>query len=360
VVKDEAMKTLFMLNLTMAVLGLCFSSEAVVSRLKKRENPIEFEIVIPSYNNERWCIMNLRSVCEQDYPHFHITYIDDCSSDATRLLVEAFVAYHHCADKITVIHNTQRCGAMKNLYSAIWACPDDTIVVTLDGDDMLADNKVLSKLAAIYREYDVWMTYGQFKEWPYGNMGWNRQVPVEIQRNNTFRQWDAAPSHLRTFYAWLFKKIKLEDFFHEGKFYVMTWDLAMMFPMIEMAGDRYMFISDVLYLYNIANVLNDHKVDINLQRSLANEIRSKPPYQRLEQAAIPLPERKKVNILPPLEEQKKLVESEETMVTQEGQKKLAQVITKSATHESVVEHAQQPVSKTVTWAGFKHKKYKHI
>jgi hypothetical protein len=64
----------------------------------------------------------------------------------------------------------------------------------------------------------------------------------------------------------------------------MTSDFATMFPMIEMAGERHAFISDILYVYNMSNELNDHKVDAELQRNLDVFIREMPPYSRLDQS----------------------------------------------------------------------------
>lgn len=61
----------------------------------------------------------------------------------------------------------------------------------------------------------------------------------------------------------------------------MTYDLAIMFPMQEMAGERFRFLSEILYVYNVANSLNDHKIDAALQRRLDDFIRSKTPYSRL-------------------------------------------------------------------------------
>ncbi len=61
----------------------------------------------------------------------------------------------------------------------------------------------------------------------------------------------------------------------------MTWDQAIMFPMIEMAGERHAFINSVNYLYNTTTNLNDNKVDPELQRNLEQYIRSLPPYKRL-------------------------------------------------------------------------------
>ncbi len=67
-----------------------------------------------------------------------------------------------------------------------------------------------------------------------------------------------------------------------GAFYCMAWDQAMMFPMLEMSGHRAKFISEVLYIYNAANPLNDCKVDRQLQRSLETVIRMQKRYDRLE------------------------------------------------------------------------------
>ena len=61
----------------------------------------------------------------------------------------------------------------------------------------------------------------------------------------------------------------------------MAWDLAFMFPMLEMAGTRSEYIKDILYVYNMSNPLNDHKVDNTKQVRLEREIRLKNPYQVL-------------------------------------------------------------------------------
>jgi len=258
---------------------------------------IAFEIIIPSYNNERWCVGNLLSAVRQTYQNFHVTYIDDCSSDATGAVVDAVVEAYHLQDKVTVVHNAERKGALENLYNAIHACDDHRVIVTLDGDDQLADNQVLQKLAQVYANYNVWVTYGQFQEWPSGHRGFCEPMPADIVKRNAFRSFQHLPSHLRTFYAWLFKKIKKEDLMHEGKFYAMTWDQAMMFPMMEMAGERHAFIPDVLYLYNAINTISDHRVDQNLQAGLAQVIRAKTIYPRIN-GDIPVETSKQLYVAP--------------------------------------------------------------
>ena len=90
-------------------------------------------------------------------------------------------------------------------------------------------------------------------------------------------------SHLKTFYAWLFKKIRTEDLRYEDKWIDPTSDLAIMWPIIEMAGPLHSkFIPDVLYVYNLQNPLNDCKVNAEKQAEMARMLAARPPYKRLE------------------------------------------------------------------------------
>ena len=238
-----------------------------------------FVIIVPSYNNAQWCIKNLQSVCFQNYSNYHVIYIDDCSNDENAHVARDFINKYNLWDKVTLIENPQRLGAMANLYYAIHSCPDDAVIVTVDGDDWLVDANVLSYLNKVYADPGVWLTYGQFID-TNGVKGWCHEIPAAVLQKNDVRHCSPV-SHLRTFYAWLFKKIKQEDLMHKNEFYVMTWDKAMMIPMMEMAGRNYKFISKILYVYNAHNPISDHHVDGDLQTYLRKVIEKKEKYTRL-------------------------------------------------------------------------------
>jgi glycosyltransferase involved in cell wall biosynthesis len=240
-------------------------------------------IVIPSYNNKQWYAQNLEKVLSQNYRNFYVIYTDDCSPDGTGDLVEEYLKEYDTEHKVQLIKNPCRRGALHNLYTMIHMCPDNAIVATLDGDDWFPDDEVLHRLNMIYSSNQVWLTYGQFQLHPSGNRGWATTMPDYIVENNAFRDFQHLPTHLRTFYAWLFKRIKLQDLLYLGKFYPMTWDMAMMFPMIEMAGERHQFIADIMYIYNDANSISDHHVSRQLQAYLAQIIKKKPRYKRLSE-----------------------------------------------------------------------------
>ena len=81
----------------------------------------------------------------------------------------------------------------------------------------------------------------------------------------------------------MWRKIKKEDLKDsDGVFWKMTGDLSFMFPMLEMAGKKhYKFMSDINYVYNADNPINDHKVDLTLVNEIAVKIRNMKPYKEL-------------------------------------------------------------------------------
>lgn len=239
-------------------------------------------VVIPSYNNARYFKKNLRSVFKQRYPHFRIIYIDDASPDKTGSYVQRFVNTHH-KKNISVIKNTQRCGALFNHYRALHTCKDDEIIVHLDGDDWFAHRTVLQRINAEYNKKDIWLTYGQFQNWPSHTKGWCKPIPNNIVASNKFRDFGFCSAQPRTFFAWLGKRINVHDLKNKhGDFYMTAGDVALMFPMLEMAGDRFSFIDDVIYIRNIETPLNDFKIHQKQQERTTQEIRRKKKYNRLD------------------------------------------------------------------------------
>lgn len=238
-------------------------------------------VIIPSYNNARWVEQNLSSVYKQEYTNYRVIYIDDCSADNTFESAQQTVNKYNQQWRTTLIHNEKRRGALANLYTAIHSCKDNEIVLALDGDDWFAHKNVLNIIGNIYDNPDVWLTYGQYINYPRGQVGCcSAPSNLPVNPDKRMQQW--AFSHLRTFYAWLFKSIKLEDLLHDDYFYIMTWDQAMMFPMCEMAHPRIAYVPYIVYIYNRINPINDDKVNRALQIKLEDFIKAQKPYQKID------------------------------------------------------------------------------
>ncbi len=238
-------------------------------------------VVTASYNNKDWYEKNLRSIFSQRYFNYHVLYIDDCSTDGTADLVEEWTKAHGVSDRITIIRNKQRWGGLANHYRAIQLIPDPAIVCIVDGDDWLSRDIVFDFLNETYQKNPIWLTYGQFVSWPEGRQGWCCEIPKEYTSRNAFREYPHNLSHLRTFYAGLFKLIKKEDLMDRGNFWGIN-DNAVMFPMAEMAREHVKFIPQVLLVWNVANDINDHKVSRARQLEADQRIRRLPRYSTIE------------------------------------------------------------------------------
>ncbi len=238
----------------------------------------ELIIIVTSYNNASWYQRNLDSIFNQDYENYRVIYVDDCSTDGTYELVKNYIITHDCAQRIQLIRNETRKGALANLYTAIISCKNHEIILTVDGDDWLKHSHVLEKINMAYSDPNVWMTYGQFMSYPHRGLGHCKAYHPSVVQLKYYRDFSWLVSQLRTFYAGLFKQIPLKDLLYNGSFYPVTWDLAIMFPLLEMVNGKYKCISDILYVYNHDNPLSDYKKNRFLQKRLDAVIRGKKQH----------------------------------------------------------------------------------
>ncbi len=259
------------------------------------ERPIV--VVVCSYNNEEWSVNTLDSIFTQQYTNFRLIIVDDCSSDNNAAVIQQYIDNHNLHDRVTFIQNKKRCRKLFNLYKVLHDCNDDEIVVMVDGDDSLAHNQVLAQLNRMYNNENVWFTYGQYKnvpasqaiQWGHKEMGYCRPIPSHVQRKHAYRYYSFVYMHPRSFRAWLFKLVKLEDLIadkipgFEGDFYPASNDVAMYFPMVEMAHTRIKFISEILYIRNLYSEIVGFKVDRRIQVASAREIRKKNCYSTIYQ-----------------------------------------------------------------------------
>ncbi len=246
----------------------------------------EFVLIIPSFNNEKYYKENLDSACWQCSTNpYHIYYINDASTDATGRLVAEYIKENGLEDKITLVNNEQNIGGAANIYNTIYKyIEDNKIVVLLDGDDLFPHDNVLLTLEKYYRDPDIWLTHGVYETIP-GKDKLGYKISDEICKNNQIRE-KAWATHLKTFKAGLFKKIRTEDFYYEGELARVAWDLAMMLPMLEMCNSpkkkHWAFTWEVLYLYRTNNPISEFRIRPKLELDAAYYIRSLPPYEPLD------------------------------------------------------------------------------
>lgn len=173
-----------------------------------------------------------------------------------------------------------------HLHREIGKLDPATIVVWLDGDDWLAHDRAVERVLQQYAR-GAWCTWGQFQHAD-GAPGWAqpRDVMVPARR----QPWFAT--HLKTFRAGLFQRIHAQDLqtargmIHSDRLQVdsFEWltravDLAVMYPIVEMAAERGHFIPEVLCIYSGENTPPE---GVREGWREADRVRNMQSYDRLE------------------------------------------------------------------------------
>lgn len=242
----------------------------------------KFIVVVPVYNSEKYIGKCLESILFQDYINFELIVVDDCSIDDTYNIITDIYIKQNCNFNVHK-NNDRLSSALGNITKGIklFSHNKEDIIVTVDGDDFLSNNKVLSYLNTIYQDKNIYMTYGQYIPLS-GAYGKFCKPIINIQEYRRSGLWYA--SHLRTFKNKLWYKINDTDLRDKhGDYYKTAGDAAYMYPLLEMCGTKHHKpIDKVLYIYNDLNPVNDMKINVKKQLKAAEYIRNKPLYKELK------------------------------------------------------------------------------
>jgi glycosyltransferase involved in cell wall biosynthesis len=240
-------------------------------------------IVISTRNAVKYVDKCLTSSLSQDYPDFEVIFIDACSDDGT---YEKAKEYEKTHNNIRVIQNEKRKYQGENIRIGTEMSKENSIIITMDGDDWFPHENVLHRVNSEYEKTDCWMTYGTYEEYPYASVSHiYHEYPLDVRQNKTFRKHQWLASHLRTFRRELFLKIKVEDMKDPATndFVSYAPDLSFQFPMLEMCGvNKSRYIPDILYVYNRENPMNESKQNQSEINRIEQLLRGRKPYETLE------------------------------------------------------------------------------
>ena len=244
----------------------------------KENQQFLFNIIVPVFNAEKYIEKCLNSIIKQSYKNYQVNVIDDCSTDYSyELALEICNGY----DNFHISKNPRRLGALNNINKLLSLNIDEpsmTIDILVDGDDYLYSGDVLNILYEKYLNTNCLITYGSHLS-SKGIQG--KKYPRLIREFKLYRKYFWYASHLKTFRHDLWLSIDKNDLLDKNcKYFSVASDLALMFPMLEMAGNRQEFVKDILYVYNDQNPISDHKIRRKEQILAAKEIREKKRYKK--------------------------------------------------------------------------------
>ena len=244
----------------------------------EEENELLFNIVVPVFNAEKYIEKCLYSIINQSYKRFQVQVVDDCSGDSSYDIASSI-----CKDyeNLKIFRNPRRIGALNNICNLLNINikePTKTIDLIVDGDDYLYSGDVLNILKERYIKTNCLITYGSHIS-SKGIQG--KKYPRLIRKFNLYRKYFWYATHLKTFRHDLWLALNPQDLTNKSnEYFSVASDLAIMFPMLEMAGNRQEFISEILYAYNDNNPINDDKIRRKDQILAAKEIRRKKIYKK--------------------------------------------------------------------------------
>jgi glycosyltransferase involved in cell wall biosynthesis len=192
---------------------------------------INFHIITPAYNCQDDIKQTLWSVFGQTYKNWHMTIIDDMSTDDTANVVNEFSKQHGFENKVSLISRNEKYGEVRNTLDICKNLPGETIVIRLDAGDWLTDLGCFRILKEIYERFDpavLWTSH----RWAWSNK--NISGPINPHISLYKQPWRS--SHLKTFKVKDFRGLNPENFFDsDGNYIMIACDQAVFLPMMERA-----------------------------------------------------------------------------------------------------------------------------
>ena len=240
---------------------------------------MRFVFVVPYRNCRPFLADCARSLLTQSHGEWLAFFRDDCSDDGSSDEVPS-------DPRIVVQRNGTREGGLKNMHDAIVgnSLLADDVVCLMDGDDYLTRPDALSIVKLLYEETGCLLSYGQYESvgTPAGHCRPYRREEFSGLRGSGF-----LASHLKTYRHRLYMEAMRQDPACEryrnesGDFFDMATDVAIMTPLMEVAGfERVAFNPQVVYHYRV-HPMNEHSVDVGRQRRSAEMALAKRPMEKV-------------------------------------------------------------------------------
>jgi len=238
-------------------------------------------ILTTNYNTSAYIHRFIYSLQSQSVKEWKCYITDDMSTDGSQPYIQSLISGD---DRFELIENIKKFWQTGNYYQVLQKeeIDDNDIVITVDGDDWLPDDGVFQRVLDYYSDGNTWITFGQFMHYQ-GENNYKKGFSRKPQPFSEVRRLPWTSSHLRTFKAFLFRKIKYEDLLDDnGYFYKTAGDVVCITPMLEMAGEeRVKYVDDINYVYNVETELNEYKTKLSDQIRVTKKIAEKAKYERI-------------------------------------------------------------------------------
>lgn len=234
-----------------------------------------FRILIRGRNCEKYLKDCIKSLLNQG-AIYKALIILDAPTDRSVLRAKQLINKFEM-EKVDLIVRKKQMGLSYNLYNGIheMGADEDDIIGILDADDWLSDNT----LYYIQKKYSsnpgLLLTYGSYIK---VSKGGTTKISAPYKVAPRYEKWHG--SHFKTFKFSLFKNLPADCMKHKGKWLPAASDVALMIPLIELAGlKRCKWIQAPLYYWrDNTPCLTNRKLQMKCEKI----IRKKPGMERVK------------------------------------------------------------------------------
>lgn len=255
-------------------------------------------VIVPFYSGGdparlRYLDQCLASIAAQDYPQLYLVVVDDASPDSPHIGLSSQaigdlsrrsgsqVRAERGGELASVQSGTEALQVWRAISSASCPLSAESVIAHVCGDDYLPDDPtVISRLAAVYADPEVWMTYGGYV-YDDGSPGHPYAIPQAWHDAGDYRSQPWVASHLRSYRFGLWQQVPPEQLIDPatGRTWFYATDRAMMLPMLELAGEHAVYLppDPPLYVYR-RHAANVHPA---LDHGHASRVAAMPRLDRL-------------------------------------------------------------------------------
>lgn len=210
----------------------------------------------------------------QTYANWRAHLVLDAPIDDSVAVAKQVISVAHLPVKLTV--RKERMGLSYNMWHGIHeAKPEkEDIIAILDADDKLYTEALATVKERYDAKPDLLLTYGSYKK---HSKGARTRISRAYRRGTKVRKAGWHASHLKTFKYKLFKRLPAEEMQYKDMWLPAASDVALMIPLIEMAGlRRCKHIHKMIYLWRDNT---PQKTDRAKQIRCENIVRKKKPLR---------------------------------------------------------------------------------
>lgn len=176
------------------------------SQQETNQEELKVSVIVPCYNHAAYLEQRLSSIYQQDYSNYEVVLLDDCSTDSSREILEAYQQRY--PDKTRCCFNAKNSGGVFRQWAKGFELARGDLIWIAESDDYCSTN-FLSELVSAFTNRAVKIAFCRtlFVSGEKERVVWRSEDYLRDQGLRIWRQKFVASAHALTQKAWAAKNV---------------------------------------------------------------------------------------------------------------------------------------------------------